>query len=381
MVDGRVRGYPSGRCPQPPAQRRGNQWSAHVEPTCLFCSRTAAQLGCGNIRTHQLSCHQRPFDLVRADHPRKDLQGCSLGRAATVAANPPIGTQSSLARGFGRTASLFPCSGRWKLSWLVMAVSGVAGYGYDGGRAAPAVFPVSRHRVALGSARSQARQTNRRAHRPVGVCDHHPRKDIQGCSLGRAATVAATTSQRGELSASLWFFTAGRGVGPNAGTALQFLKSMSPAVVEHSIFRLKPKFNEPHADEQRPWVWLFSVGIAAPQQFGEALAYLTAYDTKLSNCAVAPSKTQDGPIIDSIQGGLSRDPAKWTPRESAPAVEVVAVHEVFSAGRGRASPSGSRRWPCGPYSSTAVPPRGHRQLRLRRSVPRTSATFSFSTLS
>ena len=70
-------------------------------------------------------------------------------------------------------------------------------------------------------------------------------------------------------------------------TASQFPKSMSPTVVEHSIFRLKPKFNEPHADEQRPWVWLLSVGIAAPQQFREALACLAAYDTKFSNCAVA----------------------------------------------------------------------------------------------
>ena len=70
-------------------------------------------------------------------------------------------------------------------------------------------------------------------------------------------------------------------------TALQFLKSMSPAVVEHSIFRLKPKFNEPHADEQRPWVWLLSVGITASQQFREALAFLAANDTKFSNCAVA----------------------------------------------------------------------------------------------
>ena len=89
-------------------------------------------------------------------------------------------------------------------------------------------------------------------------------------------------------------------------TALQFLKSMSPAVVEHSIFRLKPKFNEPHADEQRPWVWLLSVGVTASQQFREALAFLAAYDTKFSNCAVAPSKSQDGPIIEAIQGWLKK---------------------------------------------------------------------------
>ena len=82
--------------------------------------------------------------------------------------------------------------------------------------------------------------------------------------------------------------------------------TLTPAVVEHSIFRLKLKFNEPHADEQRPWVWLLSVGIAAPQQFREALACLAAYDTKFSNCAVAPSKTQGGPIIDSIQGWLKQ---------------------------------------------------------------------------
>ena len=93
-------------------------------------------------------------------------------------------------------------------------------------------------------------------------------------------------------------------------TALQFLKSMSPAVVEHSIFRLKPKFNEPHADEQRPWVWLLSVGIAASQQFREALASLAAYDTKFSNCAVAPSKSQNGSIIDAIQGWLKKGPGE-----------------------------------------------------------------------
>ena len=93
-------------------------------------------------------------------------------------------------------------------------------------------------------------------------------------------------------------------------TALQILKSMSPAVVEHSIFRLKPKFNEPHADEQRPWVWLLSVGVTASQQFREALAFLAAYDTKFSNCAVAPSKSQDGPLIDAIQGWLKKGSAK-----------------------------------------------------------------------
>ena len=93
-------------------------------------------------------------------------------------------------------------------------------------------------------------------------------------------------------------------------TALQFLKSMSPAVVEHSIFRLKPKFNEPHADEQRPWVWFLSVGVTASQQFREALAFLAAYDTKFSNCAVAPSKSQDGPLIDAIQGWLKKGSAE-----------------------------------------------------------------------
>ena len=88
-------------------------------------------------------------------------------------------------------------------------------------------------------------------------------------------------------------------------TALQFLKSMSPAVVEHSM-----KFNEPHADEQRPWVWLLSVGVTALQQFREALAFLAAYDTKFSNCAVAPSKSQDGPLIDAIQGWLKKGSAE-----------------------------------------------------------------------
>ena len=81
---------------------------------------------------------------------------------------------------------------------------------------------------------------------------------------------------------------------------------MSPAVVEHSIIRLKPKFNEPQTDEQRPWVWLLSVGVIASQQFREALAFLAAYDTKFSNCAVAPSKSQDGPIIYAIQGWLKK---------------------------------------------------------------------------
>ena len=115
-------------------------------------------------------------------------------------------------------------------------------------------------------------------------------------------------------------------------TALQFLKSMSPAVVEHSIFRLKPKFNEPHADEQRPWVWLLSVGITASQQFREALAFLAAYDTKFSNCAVASSKSQDGPIIDSIQVWLKKGLRRSGHQKQArPPRRAVAVHKILSA--------------------------------------------------
>ena len=52
-----------GGGPQPPARRRGNQWSAQVELACIFCSRTAAQLGLVNIRTHHVSCIQRPLKV------------------------------------------------------------------------------------------------------------------------------------------------------------------------------------------------------------------------------------------------------------------------------------------------------------------------------
>ena len=60
--------------PQPLARRRGNQWRARVELTCIFCSRTASQLGLVNIRTHQLSCLQRSLDLIRADFVRQCLK-------------------------------------------------------------------------------------------------------------------------------------------------------------------------------------------------------------------------------------------------------------------------------------------------------------------
>ena len=63
-----------GGGPQPPARRRGNQWSAQVELTCIFCSHTAAQLGLVNIRTHQVSCIQRPLELIRADFVRQCLK-------------------------------------------------------------------------------------------------------------------------------------------------------------------------------------------------------------------------------------------------------------------------------------------------------------------
>ena len=63
-----------GGGPQPPARRRGNQWSAQVELGCIFCSRTAAQLGLVNIRTHQVSCIQRPLELIRADFVRQCLK-------------------------------------------------------------------------------------------------------------------------------------------------------------------------------------------------------------------------------------------------------------------------------------------------------------------
>ena len=140
-----------GGVPQPPDQRRGNQWSAHVEPTCLFCSRTAAQLGRANIRTHQLSCHQRPLDVVRADLVRQCLKihrpvdmvswslpcpHCGVPFPSTTMRRTHV--TSCLRRHqqhrqptdryseqlgpevLAERLRFFPCSGRWKLSWLVM---------------------------------------------------------------------------------------------------------------------------------------------------------------------------------------------------------------------------------------------------------------------
>ena len=127
-------------------------------------------------------------------------------------------------------------------------------------------------------------------------------------------------------------------------TALQFLKSMSPAVVEHSIFRLKPKFNEPHSDEQRPWVWLLSVGVTASQQFREALAFLAAYDKTVHSSM----RSRDG---------SKRAPLKQTLKASALAEEAVVVHGILFAWRGRFWPLG-RCWGLGGLHSLTAGPRG-----------------------
>ena len=51
--------------------------------------------------------------------------------------------------------------------------------------------------------------------------------------------------------------------------------------------------------------------------FREALACLAAYDTKFSNCAVAPSKSQDGPLIDAIQGWLKKGSGETDTKKQA----------------------------------------------------------------
>ena len=340
-----------GGGPQPPARRRGNQCTAHVELTCIFCSRTAAQLGRVNVRTHQLSCHQRRLDLIRADFVRQCLKKhrsvdmiswslpcphCGVPFPSTTMRRTHI---TSCLRRYQQNCqptdryseqlgpevlaerlrffraqveeALLARNGSSQASQAMVTTGGDQRQ-----RASQSQDIVSllarlavRHDRQIGELTDQsafaiiicektfkdavlAERRQWQQQRPSEASSPHP--------SGSSQRVVVWARMLVQLEAGLEQKTG------HPQRALQFLKSVSPAVVEHSVFPLKPKFNEPHADEQRPWVWLLSVGIRASQQFREALAFLAASDTKFSNCAVAPSKTQDGPIVDSIQGWLKK---------------------------------------------------------------------------
>jgi hypothetical protein len=78
------------------------------------------------------------------------------------------------------------------------------------------------------------------------------------------------------------------------------LKAMEPDSVSHSVFRLRPKHDMPHKDDDRAWVWQIVVGITASQNFRDLLAYVSAFDCKFKGVVVAPAKTEDGPLVKEL---------------------------------------------------------------------------------
>ncbi|CAK0788198.1 unnamed protein product [Prorocentrum cordatum] len=88
-------------------------------------------------------------------------------------------------------------------------------------------------------------------------------------------------------------------------TALDYLNNMDGPAIERSVFRLKPKHLDPHADPTRPWVWYLVVAMAAPQEFRDALVIAAAYETKYDNLTVAPAKTEDGPLVKYLVDWLA----------------------------------------------------------------------------
>ena len=73
--------------------------------------------------------------------------------------------------------------------------------------------------------------------------------------------------------------------------------------IDKCIFRFKPKFQQPHAEPGRPWVWYVVLSMAAPQGIRDAFYHLAHYDCKYKDFVFAPSKTEDGLLVKTFWFG------------------------------------------------------------------------------
>ena len=89
-----------------------------------------------------------------------------------------------------------------------------------------------------------------------------------------------------------------------AEDAIGRMLKLQPVEMEACVFRLRPKFKTPHAEEGRPWVWTLVVGVAATAEFRSDIMKLAEFNTKYKGMNVAPQRTEDGFIVKELKTWL-----------------------------------------------------------------------------
>ena len=126
---------------------------------------------------------------------------------------------------------------------------------------------------------------------------------------------------------------------PEAKKALEYLIKMEPKMVDKNIFRLKPKYAQPHVDEDRAWVGDIVVGVAAENQFREALFEISGFDVRFKGIKVAPARTEDGPLVRELEKWI-KGGGKGGGRGGGKGWESM---EVEAEGRARKTRRGDQR--------------------------------------
>ncbi len=118
-----------------------------------------------------------------------------------------------------------------------------------------------------------------------------------------------------------------------AGEAFKHLQTLTIPDIVQSVFRLKPKYPKYLEEDNRAWIWLLVIGVAAPAHFREAMVTLGNFHcTFEKNLVMAPSRSQDGP--------LAKDLAKWIKAHPTRKPEGDASTEAEEQGGGKRKKQG-----------------------------------------
>lgn len=89
--------------------------------------------------------------------------------------------------------------------------------------------------------------------------------------------------------------------------AVTWLKRLSTQEVEQCVFRFKPRFYHPHADQTRSWTWMMTFAITCDPNFIKAW-YTLASRLSVNGIAVRPAKSQDGALAKKLRDFVKASP-------------------------------------------------------------------------